>query len=76
MGEDKFSGRQIPPDDEDDWLHIWSGVEKAHDAWQIIGPVFAVVKNWKFYATVVAVYVVLRRPDIASALDAILGAPQ
>lgn len=39
--------RATPAETKDDWKHIWSGVDKAHDGWFVVKfPVF-VFGNWK-----------------------------
>ncbi len=73
MSENKHSGRKTPPENDGDWLHIWSGIEKAHDAWLIAGPLVALVKNWKAWAVGAAIYAYMRSPDIVAAIDTLMG---
>jgi len=49
MGDDKndITTRATPAETKEDWRHIWSGVDKAHDGWFVVKfPVF-IFGNWK-----------------------------
>lgn len=67
------NGRSTPPEDGDDWADLWSGNDKSHKAWIVIGPVVAFVQNWKAIAAVVVVVVWMNRPEIIDALGILIG---
>lgn len=64
---DKYNGRKTPPE-EDDWLHIWDGIDKAHKSWIITGPLHAVVSNWKALLVIFAILMTLNGPEIIDVL--------
>lgn len=70
---DKYNGRGKPPDDDDDWLHIWDGVDKAHKSWIVTGPIHAVVSNWKALAVIGAALMALNGPEIIEILQQAVG---
>lgn len=71
--EDNIAANHDAPETPDEWRTIRSGVDKAHKTWVIIGPIHAVVNNWKALVLVVAVVIYLNRPDIISALRVLAG---
>lgn len=73
MTDDPSKNSQ-PPEDEDGWAYIWDGAAKAKMAWSIIGPVHAVVSNWKALAAIGLLLAWLNKPEIANALATIFGA--
>ena len=55
MSDDKKKGRETPPRD-DEWPYIWSAADKAHSGWPVVGPIVALVTNWKALAIAAGVY--------------------
>lgn len=72
--EDGIAENRDSPTTPEEWRVIRSGVDKAHKAWVIVGPIHAVVVNWKALAVVVSIVVYLNRPDIIAAIQAFSGA--
>lgn len=64
--EEKY-GRKEPPE-RDEWPHIFDGIHKSHKMWIIVGPVFAVVSNWKALVVITLVVAWLNHPKIAAIL--------
>jgi hypothetical protein len=71
--EDEIAAKDAAPETPDEWRTIRSGVDKSHKAWVIVGPIHAVVMNWKALAIVVAVVLYLNRPDIIASLRTLAG---
>lgn len=67
--------RTTPPTKEE-WAEIWPAIEKADKAWLIIGPIHAVVTNWKALLIVAIVVLWLNNPKILEALRVITGQGQ
>lgn len=65
-------GRKNPPEEEE-WPRIWRAVERSELAWIIVGPIHAVVSNWKALVVIAGVVVWLNSPKIIAALTALLG---
>ena len=55
--DDDLTRRRTPADSEDDWMHLWSAADKAHKAWTVVGPIWAVISNWKTLVTVLVALV-------------------
>ena len=72
--EDSIAANHEPPKTAEEWRVIRAGVDKSHKAWVIVGPIHAVVTNWKALAIVAAVVVWINRPDIVTALQLLTGA--
>ena len=66
--------RKTPPESADEWAFLWRGAERANDGWVIVGPVVAVVRNWKAWAIALAFFLWINQPDILGALKTIMGA--
>jgi hypothetical protein len=66
--------RKDPPENAEEWAYLWRGAERANDGWVIIGPIVAVVRNWKAWAIGLAFFLWINRPDVLEALRAITGA--
>jgi hypothetical protein len=69
------SDRKNPPKPEE-WEHIWAGVKKAHDGWVIVGPLVAIIKNWKAWAIGAGFFIWINRPDVIALVGSIFGAGQ
>lgn len=65
-------GRKEPPED-DEWSRIWRAVERSEMSWLIVGPIHAVVSNWKALLAIAGVIVWINSPEIVAALATILG---
>jgi len=48
-------------------------IQRMDDAWPIIGPIVAVVRNWKAWAIALAFFLWINQPDILGALKTIMG---
>ena len=46
MSNDPYH-RKTPPETDSEWQGIWKAIEKAEKSWIIVGPIYAVVTNWK-----------------------------
>jgi|TARA_R110000737_G_scaffold81853_1_gene114156 hypothetical protein len=55
MSDDNKKGRETPPRD-DEWPYLWDAAEKAHKGWSVVGPVVALLTNWKALAIASAAY--------------------
>lgn len=75
MTNDPKTGRNTPPDD-DEWDGIWSAIDKAHKGWIVVGPVWAVVSNWKALGAVLGVVVWFNRGGVVEILQALAGLTQ
>jgi hypothetical protein len=64
--------RTTPPTKEE-WPELWDAIEKADKAWLIIGPIHAVVTNWRALLIVAIVVLWLNNPKILEALRVITG---
>ena len=73
MTKDDKTTRETPADDEGDWQTIWRAVERSERMWWLIGPIHAVISNWKAILTVVAIVAWLSRDDIRAALAVLTG---
>ena len=71
--EDNIAANHAAPKTPDEWRAIRAGVDKAHKAWVIVGPVHAVVVNWKALMIVLALVIYINRPEIIAALRALAG---
>lgn len=69
--EDDAIRRDEPEGDE--WSYLWQGAQRGHQSWKVVGPIHAVVTNWKAIAAVVAFVAWLNKPEIVAALDVLLG---
>ncbi len=76
MSDDLETGRTTPPKDEE-WASIWKKLDRADSlsskAWVIVGPIYAVVTNWKALGLIIAGVAWLNRPEIIAALTTIAG---
>lgn len=70
------SGRRTPPETPDEWDYIWRGARYSHEARPIVGPVSAIVRNWKGAAAVVVFVVWINSPEILQALKTLVGWPK
>lgn len=52
--EDDLTTRRSAAETPEDWAHVWGAADKAHKAWVVVGPIWAVVSNWKAIAGLVA----------------------
>ena len=69
--DDKFN-RTTPPEDHE-WPIVYSAIEKANKAWIVVGPIHAIVTNWKFLLGAIAAAAWINRPEIVSALSVLIG---
>ena len=74
--DDDRSLRNTPAEHDDDWRDIWQSVDRSRKTWWLIGPVHAVVSNWKAIAIVAAAIVYFSRDDIRAAIAVLTGASQ
>ena len=72
--EDVIAANDEEPKSPEEWRVIRAGVDKSHKAWIIVGPIHAVVTNWKALAIVAGAVVYFNRPDIVAALGVLMGA--
>lgn len=69
----KFSERKTPPDTEDEHRYIWTAADRAHQLWQVFGPLAQVVQSWRWWVTAAVVVLWLYRTDIRAALSILMG---
>lgn len=62
-----------PPETDEHWAWLYDGASKGHKGWSIVGPIFAVVTNWKALAAIFAVVAFFNRPEIAAAVQVLIG---
>lgn len=66
--------RKTPPEKDEEWQVIWAAAYRANAMWKAGGgAVSTVVANWKFWAAVVAIVAWINRPEIAQALQTLVG---
>lgn len=65
--------RKTPAKSHEDWSYIWNGAEKAHKAWLIVGPLHAVLANWKAIIFVLLLILYINKPEILRAIETLLG---
>jgi hypothetical protein len=73
MTKDDQTTRETPAKDEDDWQSIWKAVERSEKLWWLIGPLHAVVSNWKAIVAVAVIVAWLSRDDIQALLASLTG---
>lgn len=74
MSDDK-STRRTPPENDDDWLHIWRTVDRSSKMWIVVGPIHAVVSNWKALLVIAGVILAINSPRIIAVIEALAGTP-
>ena len=47
MSDDLNIHKKIPPETETEWQHFHRSVWRMEQAWPIVGPIVAIVTNWK-----------------------------
>lgn len=67
------SKKTDPPETDAEWEYIWDAVAKARASWIIVGPVHAIVTNWKALLIAAAVVVWINKPEIIQALTVLAG---
>lgn len=72
MSDEKKSRRKTPPE-ANEWADIWEAIDKANYAWIVVGPIHALVKNWKALIVIAGVVVWLNNARIIQALSVIMG---
>ena len=75
MGKDEEAAarRDTPPATAGEWAMVWLAIERIDKAWTVVGPVYAVVSNWKALLFVFAFVAWINRPGIAEAIRVIVG---
>ena len=48
-------------------------IQRTEAAWPILGPIVAVVRNWKAWVIALAFFLWINQPDILGALKTIMG---
>jgi len=61
------STRKTPPDDEDDWSYIWSGVDKAHQVWPVGKVLLGLFGNWKVIGLGLVAFLVMGGQEVLTA---------
>lgn len=64
--------RTEPPKSDDEWSHIFKGVDKAHKSWVVTGPIWHVVTSWRGILAVIAIVSFIRGPEIIDVIKAYL----
>ena len=67
--------RRKDPPEEHEWQRIWKAVERSEMSWLVVGPIHAVVSNWKALLVIAGAIVWINSPEIVAALATILGNP-
>lgn len=62
-----------PFDDPQERQRIRVSADKADKTWTVIGPIHAVVSNWKALAVILAILTWVNKPEIIAALTALAG---
>lgn len=73
MSDDLKTGRTTPPKD-DEWKHIWPALDKSDKAWTIVGPIWAVVSNWKALLAIAGVVAWINSGEIKDIILLVVGA--
>ena len=68
--------RKDPPDSEADWVYIWTGIDKAHRGWPVVGPVVAAVTNWKAWLAIAGIVAFVRGQDIMDFIKSVIEVPK
>ena len=63
-----------PFDDPKERQRIRTSADRADKTWLIIGPLHAVVSNWRALAVILALIAWFNRPEIANAVAVLIGA--
>ena len=72
--DDNRSSRRTPPESEEDWLYIWTGIHYSHQGWKVVGPIVAAVTNWKAWVVIAGIVAWIRGPEIMAAILTVLEA--
>jgi hypothetical protein len=67
------TGRKDPPEG-DDWAAVYRALDRANMAWLIVGPIHAVVTNWKPLCIACGVALWLKSDQIIITIRDLLGA--
>lgn len=65
-----------PPETEEDWADLWEGSQKAHKAWVVVGPIYAVATNWKALAITVLFIVAINSEEALTFIRSLPGVPK
>lgn len=68
----KHNGRKAPPDDDDDWFHIWDSADKAQKLWYVLGWLHAIATNWKALLVVAAIIVWINSPEVIALIKTLV----
>jgi len=71
--EDNIAANDEAPRNAEEWRVIRAGVDKAHKSWVVVGPIHAVVTNWRALIVILVGAAWLNRPGIQEALQALVG---
>lgn len=70
--EDLDTGRKTPPEDHE-WPSIWRALDRSNKSWKVVGPIYAVVSNWKSLAFLATCVLAWNGPHIIELLEAFIG---
>lgn len=71
MSDDEAKG--WPKEPPDDFSKINRAVDRIDRSWIILGPMDAILSNWKAWAVAGSIYVFFRGSDVIDALDKLTG---
>lgn len=70
--DDLHIHKDEPPENPQDWQRVHRAVHRTEVTWPLLGPVYAVLSNWKAIAIGLAFIVAINNPKLINAAKAIL----
>ena len=74
MSEKPQTKRSTPPED-DEWSYFWDSLDKSQKMWIIVGPIVAIVTNWRALTVAGAVIAWIKSDQILLLLREAAGLP-
>jgi hypothetical protein len=65
--------RKTPPESDEDWEAFWKAVDQSNKSWVVVGPVYAIVANWKAWLAGLAFFALMQRSEFIALLDMLTG---
>ena len=73
-GDDDLKRWPITPlETDEEWQQLHRAVHYAEQMWRVVGPVVAIVINWKAWMVGAGVFLFLNRPEGIAILDILSG---
>lgn len=62
-----------PLETDTEWQRLHRSMYFSEEMWRVVGPIVAIVRNWKAWAIAAGVFIFFRRPEVIAVLDLISG---